>query len=109
MVQAFGKTTTDSAFTVVSTEGGDCDDMDKFASRSISPDDAIRLLTAAYHLSTEEATALLPSGGTKGGSHNHDVITPGSFKEPQLSLPFPAWFLRLQSFAQTWRGWILNG
>ncbi|KAL5105999.1 Lysophosphatidylcholine acyltransferase [Taenia crassiceps] len=75
--QAFDTTAAHSAFTVVPTEDGDCDDMDKFASRSISSDDAVRLLTAAYNLSAEEATALLPSSGTKGGSYHHDVITPG--------------------------------
>ncbi|KAL5965790.1 Lysophosphatidylcholine acyltransferase 2 [Taenia solium] len=105
--QAFDITTTDSASTVVPTEDGDYDNMDKFASRSISPDDAVRLLTTAYHLSTEEATALLPSSGTKGSSYHRD-ITPGSFKGIQFSLPSPLWFLRLQSFAQTWRCRILN-
>ncbi|CUT99017.1 acetyltransferase [Echinococcus multilocularis] len=74
--QVFDTTTTNCASTAVPIGDGDCDGTDNFASRSISADDAVCLLTASYHLSTEEATALLPSGGTKEGSHHPDVITP---------------------------------
>ncbi|EUB54996.1 Lysophosphatidylcholine acyltransferase [Echinococcus granulosus] len=74
--QVFDTTTTNCASTAVPIGDGGCDGTDNFASRSISADDAVRLLTASYHLSTEEVTALLPSGGTKEGSHHPDVITP---------------------------------
>ncbi|VDM30294.1 unnamed protein product [Hydatigera taeniaeformis] len=74
---AFDSTNTKSDSSTLSVDYGDCEDMDKFASRSISPDDAVRILTAAYHLSIEEATALLPSGDTQGSSYQRDLITPG--------------------------------
>nr|CDS25357.1 acetyltransferase [Hymenolepis microstoma] len=46
-----------------------------FTSRVISSADAVRILTNAYHLSTEDATALLPSDAKKG-TGDSETITP---------------------------------
>lgn len=53
-----------------------------FASRVISSDDAVRLLTAAYHLSVEQATALLPiNTSVKNGSADLEAITASKLVE----------------------------
>lgn len=51
------------------------DTTEMFTSRAISSEDAIRILTAAYHVSVEEATALLPRNAEKCS----EAITPGKF------------------------------
>ncbi|VDO11918.1 unnamed protein product [Rodentolepis nana] len=53
---------------------GDCA-TEMFTSRVISSADAVRILTAAYHLSTEDATSLLPNNAKKGIGYS-ETITP---------------------------------
>ncbi|VUZ43024.1 unnamed protein product [Hymenolepis diminuta] len=69
--QAFEEIPTEES---INGNSGD-DATETFTSRVISPADAVRILTAAYHISPGDAAALLPSS-TVMGTGDSETITP---------------------------------